>query len=252
MLSFLLPIARCSSRGAFDLPDLKGVRMQQYSQTRLQMGLGVEVGMLARFEEDNDSIGTEFWEGEISAVNEVLSEHGLPQHSEPSRFEGTSPSSQDRRDCDSIGYSFVHCLRRVFAINTLYGDQYKITPYDEDDEDESSHEVEEVSNRLDSHLLCHSDNEGLYLPISFQKPIFDDRIPGGILGSSNQLVSELTTIAPVLGIQMEGSILPDTSVDFIENSLEEESEFWREHYAWLFFFESARLSVEFRSAMCFI
>lgn len=74
-----------------------------------------------------------------------------------------------------------------------------------------------------SHLLCHSDCEGFYLPVDFEVVLIDsqdqDRIPGGLLGSSYRLRDELLAIAPALGITVSDGELADAEGDRLNHEV---------------------------------
>src|ERR1700722_10200635 len=74
------------------------------------MGLSVQVGVLADLME-NDPEGAEWLREGFAAANKILSEHGLPSHSEPESL----PRLKDRCSLNSYPYSFLHYLRRVYA-----------------------------------------------------------------------------------------------------------------------------------------
>lgn len=107
---------------------------------------------------------------------------------------------------------------------------------------------------LSSHLLCHSDCEGFYVPIDFSEPIFADEkdIPGGMLGSSHGLMRELIAVAPYLNISLSGDELMDSEAERINESVESEGPFWIEKAVWISLYEAARLSIEYRTAICFM
>jgi hypothetical protein len=219
------------------------------------MGLSISIGVLADSIDDPEDV--DWFREEIAQVNQVLSEQGLPQHQEP---ETLPPMPEDRSIWGraSLSYAWIHHLRRIYA--RIIDDPNWIpipTPRDESAADDEV--VEDLTYMFDSHLLCHSDSEGFYLPIEFDEIIIDDkkqdRIPGGLLGSSYRLMEELILIAPKLGIQLDNGHLSDAEVvkiDIeIENDREAEEGLWIEKIVWLSLFEAARLSIEHKTAICF-
>ncbi len=218
------------------------------------MGLSISVGNLAYFAEDPES--AEWFIEQIAQVNEVLVEQGFPPHQEPERL----PSMQDRSKLHGFSYSYLHHLRRICARTIDNPDWIPMpTPRDESAADDEA--IDEQMYMMNSHLLCHSDCGGFYLPIEFEEVIFDtgdgDRIPGGMLGSSYGLMKELIFIAPQLGIQLDNGHLSDAEAIKIEIAIqiEEEDEsqtgLWIEKIVWLSLFEAARLSIEYKTAICF-
>jgi len=196
----------------------------------------------------NDEEGCEWFRESLRNVNGVLRENGLPDHAEPEAL----PSLQSRDSVGSYPYSFLHHLRR-FAAHASAKPGWKPTPFPESDDPSQDSLVDRESTMFASHLLCHSDCEGFYVPIDFAEPIFadEDRIPGGMLGSSYGLMRELRAVAPALGITLTGNALSDHEVSRINTIVESQGAFWIENLVWLSLFEAARLSIEHKTAICF-
>ncbi len=74
------------------------------------MGLGIVVGVLADLMSEDEE-GAAWVREELEAINAVLDEQGLPQHSEPVSL----PVLESRAACERYPYSFLHYLRRVYA-----------------------------------------------------------------------------------------------------------------------------------------
>jgi hypothetical protein len=218
------------------------------------MGLSISVGNLAYFAEDPEA--AEWFQEEMIQVNEVLVEQGFPQHQEPEKL----PPMQNRSKVYGFSYSYLHHLRRIYA-RTVDNPEWITTPTPKEESAADDEVLDEQMYMMSSHLLCHSDSGGFYLPIEFEEIIFDDgdgdRIPGGMLGSSYSLMKELIFIAPKLGIQLENGNLSDEEVIKIELAIQAEEEdesqegLWIEKIVWLSLFESARLSIEYKTAICF-
>jgi hypothetical protein len=211
------------------------------------MGLAVEVGMLAYLLE-NDPEGADWLRESFNSVNAVLADNKLPTHREPESL----AKLNNRASILSYPYSFLHQLRRV-AAHAAEKPGWVAKPFPETEDPSADPVVDEQSAYLESHLLCHSDCEGFYLPIEFKEPIGDDqnRIPGGILGSSVILQKELVAVAPALGIRLENGHLSDQEADRLNREIEAESPLWIEKAVWLSLFEAARLSIEHKTAVCF-
>ena len=156
------------------------------------MGLAIEVGMLADLV-DHDVEGAAWTRESFAKVNEVLQKNGLPVHNEPE----TLPVIRSRAELAGYPYSFLHYLRRFYACSRVDPD-WAPTPVADNDDPSLDPAVEEEMFMMSSHLLCHSDSEGFYMPIDFDDIIFDDveSVPGGMLGSSYRLMEELVEIAP--------------------------------------------------------
>jgi hypothetical protein len=67
--------------------------------------------------------------------------------------------------------------------------------------------IQDETVMFESHLLCHSDSGGYYVPVDFAEPLFLPKkanVDGaGMVGSSQRLLAELASIAPSLGIQLD-------------------------------------------------
>ena len=213
------------------------------------MGLAVEVGMLAD-QLENDEEGAEWIRESLAKANAVLAENDLPTHNEPEQI----PPLDDRSIIGSFPYSFLHHLRRAYA-HWKQNPSAVITPCPDGENPSDDPAIDEESCMFDSHLLCHSDCEGFYLPVQFSDVLIDEkdqgRIEGGLLGSSYKLAEELTAMAPSLGIQLVEGQLTDEAADAIRSSVESETEIWIERGVWLTLFEATRLSIQHQTAICF-
>lgn len=213
------------------------------------MGLAVEVGALADLTL-HDEEGAQWVRESLAKVNAVLAENNLPTHDEPEKL----PPLDHRTIIDSFPYSFLHHLRRAYA-RWRQNPDTPIMPCGPDEDPAADPAIDEESCMFDSHLLCHSDCEGFYLPIPFTEVLVDDkdqdRIQGGLLGSSYQLAEELRSMAPCLGIELQDGKLSDSTVDQIRADVDAESGLWIERAVWLTLFEAARLSVQHKTAIQF-
>jgi len=220
------------------------------------MGLAVCVGMLAELLED-DPESAEGFEEELAEVNRVLAAAGLPPHTEP-----RGPLELDSRaSIDSFPYSFIHYLRRAYAHRVLSPD-WVATPLADDVDPTADPKIQALLDGCESHLLCHSDAEGFYVPVDFDEVLFDEEsgsgedeeaggLPGGMLGSSQRLLDELVFVAPALGIRLENGKLSDEEAERIDDLVEEDDGLYREYVSWLLLYESARLSIEHNTAIVF-
>lgn len=196
------------------------------------MGLAVCVGLLADLLE-HDSEGAEWLRQGIAGLNTALAENGLPSHREPEQLE--LPSF---RGCHSFPYSFLHYLRRAYAysVEGLPAPTGELT-------DEQDALVTDVSTLFESHLLCHSDAEGYYVPQDFAEPIFHDSVPGGMLGSSVALLRELRAVAPAIEIELHETGLPGTTLDALAD-VGQEARYYQEWIVWLALWEAAQASAD--------
>jgi hypothetical protein len=183
----------------------------------------------------NDAEGATWFRDHVKNLNAILAGEGLPLHVEPE----TPGTAKARRHVGSFPYSFLHYLRRAYAC--VHEDE-PLVPLAEGSDPTEDPMVEEANVLLDSHLLCHSDAEGYYVPIDFADIIVDDAIPGGMIGSSQRLFAELVAVAPAIGIALDGSVLSDK----LAAELAEEGDrvpYAIERLVWLALFEAARVSI---------
>src|SRR5262245_14801624 len=87
-----------------------------------EMGLSLEVGILADLKE-NDEEGYASFVDEFQSLNNVLRSEGLAEHVEPDELDEVF-------SCDMLGYSGIHYLRRI-AVHLALG---KPTPAPGDQE----------------------------------------------------------------------------------------------------------------------
>jgi hypothetical protein len=211
------------------------------------MGLAIEVGMLA-YRIENDE-GVDSFRKSLDRVNKVLAENNLPSHVEPEVL----TLSKNRAQLRGYSYSYLHHLRR-FAAHAIADPDWKPTLCPPGENPARDPVVIDESSMLSSHLLCHSDCEGFYVPIDFDDPLFADKslIPGCMLGSSQALMRELIEVAPALGITLDGGQLSDAEADRINSVVEASGPFEIELAVWLSLFEAARLSIQHGTAICFV
>ena len=159
---------------------------------------------------------------------------------------------ESRARCCSFPYSFIHYLRRFYAKTVSQPDWVPVAVAEGEDP-ASDPVVEDESMMFESHLLCHSDSEGFYLPVEFDEIVTDDngRITGGLLCSSYKLLNKLIYIAPKLGIELLDSQLSDDEAERINQLAESEEGFYRELCVWIALYEAASLSVEHKTAISF-
>jgi hypothetical protein len=224
------------------------------------MGLSISVGALA-FCLEHDAEGADWLRKDFKEVNRVLAAHGLPPHVEPESLPPT-PSQPEltfdrglRRGMwlSGMPYSWLHYLRRAVAFARQAPGEFHPVP---DGEDPSRDERidRELSVLMDSHVICHSDCEGFYVPIDFPEPLYDDRddgVTGGIIGSSQRALQELLQAAPLLGIPTQDGVLTNEDAMAIIQEKEGSHPLWIERHAWLYFFDRLRESLALRSAIVF-
>ena len=217
------------------------------------MGLAIVIGYQADMKE-NDSEGYVFSQKQFARMAEVLEENGLGgQWAEPDsptdfpEWEGTRPHSGD------FSYSDLHYLRRAYAHTSRMRYLERDDPLEPVERltEEDNERVMDETMMMSSHLLCHSDCEGYYVPVDFPEPIFDDRAPGGMLGSSFGLLRELREVAPTLSITLteEGELSDEEAARLF--AVEWGAPFGRELQMWLTLWELSRASVHLGTAIVF-
>lgn len=215
------------------------------------MGLAISTHLLADLRH-GDPEGEAWIRGMLQGVQEVLAENGLPTWEEPEDFprEGTP---RVRAHVGSFPYSYLHYLRRAYALLRERPGQ-PLTPTEElTDADDLI--IADASTLFDSHLLCHSDAEGLYVPVDIGDPLFEldtPRVPGGgMLGSCVGLLRELRLVAPALGISLDADgQLSDQEAQALAR-VEDSDPFRREKIVFLALWENARVSLAHHSALIF-
>ncbi|GAA1398347.1 hypothetical protein GCM10009639_36790 [Kitasatospora putterlickiae] len=161
------------------------------------MGLSISVGML-HDQARNDPEGFDHHRRAFDRLGAALGAEGVDWHEPP--LDGPA---QDPAFSGGFPYGYLTRLRRVLA---LAGRGEPVTPAEEDGPgwDRDRELIQEEALMFASHLICHADNAGYYVPVDFADPLF---LPaeagvagGGMVGSTQRLLRELVTLAPALGI----------------------------------------------------
>ena len=224
------------------------------------MGLAITVGALAVCLE-HDSEGAEWLREDFLHVNRVLTANGLPPHLEPLSLPSTSEYPELSFDrgyrrgmwLSGMPYSWLHYLRRAVAFARQAPEEFHpVTDGQDPAQDERIDR--ELFVVMDSHVICHSDSDGFYVPIDFPEPLYDDQdegVTGGVIGSSQRALQELVQAAPLLGISIWDGDLTDEDAITICREEEGSHPLWIERHAWLYFFARLRESIALQSAVVF-
>ena len=210
------------------------------------MGLAIEVGVLADASEDPE------WAADLQEdfdrLSEVLVENGLSPHREPVDI-GTAPPSEA---CFSFPYSFLHYLRRVYA-HYRRDPSFRALPLPESEDAGDDPVLEAAYDDTSSHLICHSDCEGYYVPQPFNHVIVadDGRVTGAIVGSSQKLLAELIEVTPALGLASGAGAFDESEAKRTIAQASDDDGLFRELTVWLALYESARRSIESGAAIVF-
>jgi len=211
------------------------------------VGLSVSVGSLA-FLLNHDEEGAAGTREDLVHVNRVLQANDLPAHVEPEEL----PELSHRADLGGFPYGWLHYLRRAVAYARQAPREFR--PVAEGEDPSQDDRIDrELSVLMDSHLICHSDCEGYYVPIDFPDPLYDDEdaLVGGILGSSQRAQAELIQTAPLLGIDLTDGGPTKTIIDTIRDEEYGAHPLGIERKVWLSLYEKFRLSVEHGTAVVF-
>jgi hypothetical protein len=208
------------------------------------MSLGITVGRLASWLQDEDEEVAKLVRRDMREVNRVLVANRLPAHVEPESL----PELHSRSRLDHMPYSWYARLQRAIAFSRQAPKDFTAAG-DEEGESDHPHVRTELTLRR-SHLICQG-VEGYYVPTDFPDPLFDTRkkLVGSILGSSQAAMRELVAVAPLLGIRLTKGKLSNAMADKIDK--EEDGPLYQERQAWLILFESFRLSIEHKTSVCF-
>lgn len=205
------------------------------------MGLALGIGELVIAIEEDDPEFLDETVAEFALMNEVLADHGIPPHLEPRDFVIPEP----RCPIASFPYSYLHALRRIAARSLATNAPSAPTAIVDLDEQLNAMTMPSC------HLLYHSDCEGYYLPIDFPTAVTDERLRGGIVGSSVRLLAELRCVAPHLGIELENGVLNAEAEELLVNELlaTDSNELTEAKTAWFALFDAAEQSLRFKSAI---
>jgi hypothetical protein len=191
------------------------------------VGLAISVGVLVDLLE-NDPEGAEWLQQGLAVVNEVLAAADLPPHHEPREL----PPMRSRAAIGGFPYSFIHYLRRAYAIRAAEPD-WVATPVEDGVDPSEDPAVDDALADMQSHLVCHSDVEGHYVPVDFDEVLYAE--PGQEL----------------LGITLTDGQLSDEEVARIGRLIDADEGLHREYVSWLRLYEAARLSIAHKTAIVF-
>ncbi|QIS14870.1 hypothetical protein [Nocardia arthritidis] len=201
------------------------------------MGLAIGTHELADLLAEEYPEEVEEYQADLDTINLLLAGEGLPQHDEP-RVHGPA---KPREHLGSFPYSFLHYLRRAYA-HAYENPDRPLAPVADGEHPADDRLVEGLQYIFETHLICHSDAEGYYVPIDFEVVLADEDLTGGMVGSSVALLRELIFVAPYLGIELHDGELTDAAAAAV-NETPVDHPFERERIVWLALFENARVSV---------
>ena len=188
------------------------------------MGLTLVVGVLAEMKGLGEDEGLRNYQAQFAIVNRALQASGLPEHHEPVDLGDLEPI-----DMDMYGYSGLHYLRRIAAhfwvgnqlpppgdretvgankdpVVTRYYSALDQTPPTARPKLFRKARPDVSPTQVFEHLMNHSDAEGFYVPIKFDRVIVDKwrlGIAGGTVGSTLKLMEDCETLARALHLPLE-------------------------------------------------
>lgn len=187
------------------------------------------------------------WQESFGRLGRALADEGIGWQ-EPALDEPSQPRFT------SFPASHLHHLRRVFVL-AARGES--VTPASATSARQYARDEDKVfdeSTMMSSHLLCHSDSAGFYVPVDFDDPLFlpaDKQVEGGgMVGSSQQLLAELCGFAPALGVGLDRNrLLSDEEGVRLDTA--SDHPFHTERFAWHQLYEACRTSLATGHAIVF-
>lgn len=182
-------------------------------------------------------------------IHRLLAANGLPFHEEPESL----PELTYQGQLISFPYHWTPYLLRAVAY-ALHGPK-KFAPVADGENPSQDKQLDAARYTFaESHIICHSQTEGYFVPIEFEDVIADNE-PGGLtgrlLGSSQRALAELVRTAPLLDIPLVDQQLSDEAARSIAREPDESHPSWIERKVWLAMFEAFRHSVEHKCAVVY-
>ncbi|MFF2076784.1 hypothetical protein ACFVXG_18735 [Kitasatospora sp. NPDC058162] len=154
-------------------------------------------------------------------------------------------------------YSYLSGLRRVYVLHRLGEPVTGARGVSREQYEEELELVDDETVMFDSHLLCHADYAGYYIPaeLPFEDPLFlpeESGVPGGgMVGSCGALRAELLGFAAAIGIRLEadGSLGPAEESRLAD--LPGDDPFEPEVFTWLQLYRACRASLDSGNAIVF-
>ncbi|MEV7229766.1 hypothetical protein AB0M79_22475 [Polymorphospora sp. NPDC051019] len=199
------------------------------------MGLAISIGNPCL---GFDAEGEEHYRKQFDLLHRELAGQGV-DWSPP---DDPPPAGATRPHLGSFPYGYLHHLRRAYA---LVCDRQPVTPVSgPEDLERARSDIDEVMFSVQPHLLCHSDSAGYYVPAPMDGPLFlsDEIGGGGLVGSCQGLLRELTRVAAPIGVRLEadGSLSDAEAARLFDNG---DDPFGIEQAVWLTLYETCRVSV---------
>lgn len=215
------------------------------------MGLGISVGLLCDLARSGDDPeGVEYHSTAFEQLTQALAKEDIDWREPEVSHEGN-----EGHFSAGFPYSYLSSVRRIY---TLAQHDEPIRPASAMSDEQYELDLEDVTEEtlmFESHLLCHSDSDGYYIPVDFEDPLYlsEGAAPDGpgMVGSSQRLRTELAGIASAIGLQLEAD--GGLSADQIEavQRAEEHHPFATERYTWMVLYLACQASIEGGHAIVF-
>jgi hypothetical protein len=212
------------------------------------MSLAIHVGVLACGDgADPDAVNLD--RQNFRHINRLLAERELPLHEEPESL----PKLTYRGQLISFPYLWTPYLLRAVA-HALHAPR-EFGPVRAGEDPSQDKQIDAALYTFaESHIICHSQTEGYFVPIDFEDVIADNRkggLTGRLLGSSQRALKELVRTAPLLEIPLVDKQLSDDAARSLAKEPDESHPCWIERKVWLSMFEAFRHSVEHKCAVVY-
>lgn len=231
------------------------------------MGLALQTGILSDLRH-NDIDGFQHFKKELLATTDFLTQNGIiHQFTEPENL-----SSDRIWATDMYGYAGLHYLRRIAAYLHLKkelpppgnwqasNDPILVEYFESYFSGDTSTLLKQVLTRKNifpfEHLIIHSDTDGFYLPIDFERVVVtnNSHLSGGFIGSSYRLLEELSVLAKHLELDLENEIDEIDLYDAAETQgkgIEKWEQYGVESFTCIKLYQGCLESVENRCALVF-
>jgi hypothetical protein len=209
------------------------------------MGLAISVGNPFL----GDDEGEQAYRRRMEGLRDALAGRGV-EWSEP---DTVAPPSAMRKHISSFPYRYLHYLRRAYALFYLGIPVMPAASYE--DVQAADHQIEDATLGLSSHLLCHADTAGYYVPVDFDDPLFlDQAIDGdGMVGSSFALLDELRRVAPLIDVELtdQGELSDAEAARLFGSDVDADNPYGIEQTVWLTLHEACQASIDHGNAVVF-
>lgn len=149
-------------------------------------------------------------------------------------------------------YSYLTHLRRILVLTNLGEPVAPALAVSRHQYDLDCEKIHDEMSMLASHLLCHADDAGYYVPVDFDDPLFlpaEANVEGaGMVGSSQRLLAELAAIAPSIGVDLD---YQDDPCATAETEPATDQPFATERFAWHQLSRACRASITGGHAIVF-